>query len=399
MTRQFSLPTILRMVPNELLKEFFDNSGHSEFDPRWSELKEREIEPILDYLTDLELAEQNKLEGALRNIFDLACPSGFDAFLEAGHNCGIKELGSIIPNELGPYGRAMWVWLHHRDIFDNAQIIFQVETMSWWRKRNDLPEIDPDLSAMAIANLERDISSLLKSHGRGKDCTVETMSRAGIDYFFAYPDDLVENVIVHDQDGKLSAEARRQTTLVVFAYNSADGSLETCSKLPKKIKERLEVIFADAILHWQLGPHEPDAVYELNQLKDPSFDLSLDPADALRVRIRKMRLSAKYCGRRFHCEIDDDDPEDNIYKTLDDCANFDVIPRSEWNATQVTFCFEFLPSAGRKHGKQSFDVTFPRSCSLRNARPERIELIQKYLKRWKIDCAPPIKSSASALGS
>ena len=74
--------------------------------------------------------------------------------------------------------------------------------------------------------------------------------------------------------------------------------------MAKPLKEQLEVIFAKAILGWELGPHEPDAVYELNLLKDASFDLELEPADCLRVHIRKMRLSAKYSGRRIRVEID-----------------------------------------------------------------------------------------------
>ena len=66
--------------------------------------------------------------------------------------------------------------------------------------------------------------------------------------------------------------------------------------------------------------------------------------------------------------------------------------------TLVTFCFEFLPLEGRKPGKYSFDVTFPRSCSLRNASPERVELIQKYLKRWRIDRVGMPESDLVAVG-
>ena len=398
MTRQFSIPTVLRMVPNPLLKEFFEELGHGDFNPCWPELKEREIDPILDYIGELPLEQSNDIESVLRGVFDLGCPSGFDAILESGPHCGDSDLGSLVPDDLSLYGKAMWMWLNRREVFDKAQIIYQVEHMSWWRKRNDLPKNDPDMSPATKSNLETDISTLLKSQGRGKDCTVEMLTREDVDYFFAYPDDFVQNIHVHDQDGQLAPEVFRQTMLIVFAYNREDGSLELFAKLPKKLKEQLEVIFARAILHWELGPHEPDAVYELNQLKDSSFELMTAPADGLNVEIRKMRLSAKHGGRRVHVEKDDEDPEDDIHKTISDCVNLEVVPLSEWNATQVTFCFEFLPIEGRKHGKQSFDVTYPRSCSLRGARPERVELIQKYLKEWGIDGVPTADTSSVAVG-
>jgi hypothetical protein len=109
-----------------------------------------------------------------------------------------------------------------------------------------------------------------------------------------------------------------------------------------------------------------------------------------------MRLSAKHSGRRILVEVDDADPDDNINKAIKECVNLATVPLSEWNATQVTFCFEFLPLEGRKTGQQSFEVTYPRSCSLRNARPERVELIQKYLRLWNIDrvATPPVGSVA-----
>ena len=62
-------------------------------------------------------------------------------------------------------------------------------------------------------------------------------------------------------------------------------------------------------------------------------------------------------------------------------------PLSEMDVTLITFCFEFDAVDGRKPGTATFDVAFPSSCGLRNQRPERIALIQKYLKLWKVDCS------------
>lgn len=401
MTRPFSIPTVLRMVPNDLLKQFLEDLGHGEFDPKWDELKKRDdiVQPFLAYMDELPRPKYDELESGLHNVSDLASDGGFNALLEAGDACRIPNLGTLVPEDLCVWGRTMWVWLNHREIFDKAQILYQIEHMSWWRKRNDLPQNAPDLSKKAIDKLARDISTLLKAQGRGKDCTVEKLKRGDMHYFFAYPDDFVQNVTVHDHESRLTVETFRQTLLIVFAYNQAEGSLEMCAKgLHKPVKEKLERIFAGAVLHWDLGGFDPDAAYELDQLKDPFFDLRTDPADRVSVRIRKMRLSSTNSGRRILIEVDDDDPDDDIHKAIEECINLDNAPLSEWHATLVTFCFEFKAMDGRKPGRQSFDVGYPRSCSLRNARPERVELIQKYLKRWKIDLAAPVESVALPLG-
>ncbi len=62
MSRQFSIPTILRMVPNELLQEFFVILGHSEFDPCWPQLGKRELDPMLDYITDLPASQAAQID-------------------------------------------------------------------------------------------------------------------------------------------------------------------------------------------------------------------------------------------------------------------------------------------------------------------------------------------------
>lgn len=400
-SRRFSIPTVLRMVPNTLLKTFFASLGHEEFDPKWAELKEKEVTPILKYLDELPRDKLDEVESALHSVSDLASDDGLGVLLEAGKVCGVPNLGTLVPDKLSVSGRVMWIWLNHRSVFQKAEILHQIDHLSWWRKRNDLPRNTPDTSRHAIEKLACEISNLLKEQGRGKDCTVETTTRGDVYYFFAYPDDFVENVLIHDSEGHLSPETFRQTLCVVFAYDLAEGSLELHAGrgIHKPIKEQLEVTFADAILHWELNAYDREAAYELDQLKDPLFNLTTDPADRLSVRIRKLRLSSANSGRRIHIEVDDDDPDDNIHTAIAECINLEKVPLSQWHVTLVTFRFEFLHTEGRKPGRQSLDVGYPRSCSLRNARPERVELIQKYLKRWKIDCVKAAEPAAVEVGS
>ncbi|QDU28950.1 hypothetical protein ETAA8_40560 [Anatilimnocola aggregata] len=382
--RPFSVPTVLRSTPNELLQQCFQELGHGDSRIPWLWLKHKEIDPIQNYLDSLPLEERNAIEGVLRNVFELANEPGYRAILEAAPHCAVYNLPALVPEDLSISGRVMWVWLHQRPTFEKALIINQVEQLSWWRKRNDLPKEEPDTSPSAKRALANDISHLFKDQGRGKDCSVEVMSRDCIDYFFVHPDDFVKNVTVHDQHGKLTDEPIRQTFLVVFAYNRSQGTLETFARLPKKEKERLEWIFASNILGVNLPPHEPEPAYELDHLKDPMFLLETDAADLLSVHIRKMRLEPPN-GRRTLIEINDQDSEDSIHCAIHDCLNLEYIPLERWAVSMVTICFEFRFKDGRKPGQVSVDISYPHSAGLRGIRPERLELIQKYLKRWGIE--------------
>jgi hypothetical protein len=53
------------MVPNGLLRQWFEQHGAEEFDPDWDRLGEREVDPMLDFLTDLPPARSAELEKEL----------------------------------------------------------------------------------------------------------------------------------------------------------------------------------------------------------------------------------------------------------------------------------------------------------------------------------------------
>ena len=92
MSRQFSIPTVLRMVPNVLLCQFFERLKCGHFDIDWTKLGEREVRPIHKEILQLSRLEQDRIEGTLRSIFDLACDSGIDAIFEAAAKTGDFDL-------------------------------------------------------------------------------------------------------------------------------------------------------------------------------------------------------------------------------------------------------------------------------------------------------------------
>lgn len=153
MARQFSIPTVLRMVPNELLAQFFARLNLGDFGIAWEELGEREIDPILKAIGELNRMQQDEIEGSLRSVFDLACDTGIDAIFEAAMKCGDLDLPMVMPQETGPYAKAMWAWLNRSDSFDKAVLIHQIDNLSWWRKRRDMPKKAADTSPEALRRL------------------------------------------------------------------------------------------------------------------------------------------------------------------------------------------------------------------------------------------------------
>jgi hypothetical protein len=398
MSRVFSIPTVLRMVPNHLLRQFFEQLGHAGLDIPWDDLGERDIAPIVSALSTLTSTQFDTVEGALRTIYDLACDTGIAAIFEAGELAGDPDLRAAMPEEAGLYERAMWAWLNRGEIVDRAALIHRVENMTWWRRRDDLPAVPPDQSPEARDRLARGLSDLLvREQGRGRICTVDVFTRRGTVYFFAYPDDFVQNVTAHDDDRQLAPRTFRSTFSVVFAFCPADGSLELFARLPPRIKVLTEGVFAQSVLDYNLGEWRPDPSYELNGLKGSGFSPATDPEDGVTVHVRQMRLSLKNSHRTITLKADPDRPGD-IFRMLDEVLDKEQVPLSSVNVTLVTFCFEFDGRDGRRAGSVTFDVAFPSSCSLRNQPADRIEIVMKCLRRWGIYAARPTGPTVAAAG-
>lgn len=397
MSRVFSVPTVLRMTANTLLRQFFYQIGHSDLDVPWDHLRERDVQPLVNALGLLPPAKYDRIEAELHSVFDLACESGINAIVEAGESCGDATLARQMPYHCGAYSQVMWVWLNRRDIFDRASLFHAVNDLSWWRKRCDLPRRSPRREPEACRELEQALSSLLqREQGRGKVCTVEPFHRDGTDYFVAYPDDFVDNVTVHDDDGKLSPYSLRRTFTIVFAFRAEDGSLELFARVPAKLKPRLEEIFARTMFGVELDVWESDA-FELNQLKHRSFSLATEPDDCVRVHVRRLRLAVKNSRRRITVESDPGKADD-IYAMMDEVLNKERLPLVAVNVTMASLCFEFLAIDGRKAGSMTFDVAYPHTCNLRNHRSDRVEVATKYLKRWGIDASGRFAQPVGAVG-
>jgi hypothetical protein len=111
-----------------------------------------------------------------------------------------------------------------------------------------------------------------------------------------------------------------------------------------------------------------------------------------------MRLSFRNSHRRITLEADPDRSPDDVYHMIDECLDDTGCPMHALHVTQVTFCFQFAPRGRTRGGTVTFNVTWPNSCTVRSERPERVEIVHKYLKRWGIERDEQSVESAADAG-
>jgi hypothetical protein len=383
MTRHFTIPTMLRMTPNALLKQFFERMSVQLHSLDWRKLGAWQHEPLQTALSWASAVDQARVESALAGIFELACEEGWTAIVDAAREVGEVSLAGQLEDAC-PYERAMWTWLHRPELFAQASALQQISSLTRWRRRTGLPLLTPRITPASIKELASALSQCLRrEEGRGKNCTVEYYRRGnGTDIFAAYPDDFVQTVLAHDEHGALVSRPLRQTFEIVFALRSQEGTLELYAQVASAIKPKLECVFGQIILGADLAPKPYSRPFDLNRLKDRYFCLDTDPADRVRASISRLRLSVPNCGW-LTVEPKGQRPGD-IYEVIDECLNDERVRWSDVEINLATFRFEFEELHRRRAATVSFDVAYPDRCSIRSRKPERIELTRKYLRRWRI---------------
>lgn len=385
MSRHFTIPTILKMTPNDLLQQLFFRLGHPLRCIDWLRLRDRQYQPLMSAIENLSREAQQQVESALAAVFELACEKGWQSILESAREVGDSEPVERFPEDACNYTRAIWTWLNRPEIFDQALLRIEVDALPRMRKRSGLPLLEPRITPDRVRELGVALSVCLRrEEGRGKNCTTQYYRRRdNADVFVAYPDDFVRTVMAHDEQGILIPRSMKQTFEIVFIHQAEAGTLEMFAKVAPLVRPKLEMLFGQIILGVDLGSKPHNRLYELNRLKDRNFCLETDPADRVSASIRRLRLDVPRRGR-LTVEPDGDGRGGDVYQVIDECLDNQKVCWDEIKISQATFHFQFESQPGRRPGVLRFDVSAPDYCSIRSSRPERIELTRKYLRRWRI---------------
>ncbi|MGL6195032.1 MAG: hypothetical protein ACRC2T_09450 [Thermoguttaceae bacterium] len=393
MARQFNMNTVFRAAERTLLREFFKRFGVDVTgEINWESTKTREIEVFQKLFDSLPKQKRNSAESTLRHIHAIACENGMEALADAATKLMTSEQwNEYFHSETNLYTKSLAAWLDNPEIFDTAYQFLQVESLAWWRKRVDLPKIMPLFDDDTKSALQNAIQEFFREQqGRGFVCTVEMRERAnGTYYFFAYPDDYVQDTLSHDEHNTLVHKTIRQTFEVVFAYDSIEGSSDLHAKIPKKLREQLEAIFLKHILDVspQKDEREP---YQLNMLLDPDFTLHAEPEDGVSFNVTALTLS--WTDQKedvtFYSRLSRTARERAMGSTLQ-------LPIQCATVTQAKIRMERRPPEGGRKQSLTFDVKTPFSCTLKNQNPELVELAHKYLKQWGIEHDTEITKSVT----
>lgn len=387
MSRNFTPKTFLLRAPNAHLREFFaERAPDMALD--WEELEERDVDSILEAWNDLPLQLARDIENEFRGIHELACDEGIEVILQES-GAGGHDLREDLETQDGMVAKAFWTRLHHPKTFHQALTFFEVDQLDGrsWRKRKDLPQKEPSLSADALHELKKALSAYYwNRHGRARRCEVHYLLRAGgLHYFFAYPEGYTTDILTYGDSERLERLTVAMASEVVFAFDPAEGSLNLFARGGRDLQDDLTLLFCRTILHEEISEEAPDRkVYELNVLKDESHAFPTEPTDRIEaVKIKRLRLSV--VGKKEHRIVLDVDTRidgASIHALMEESLDHERLPLTMVSITQATLQVVFRRANGRTN-TVPFNITWPDKCNLSD-KPDHL-VIQKYLIPWKLE--------------
>lgn len=383
MSHHFSMATVFRMTPYQVLGRFFVKVGIN-LPLDWETVKD--MQPIQAAYQMLPSEERERSENILKRITVLACKEGFRALNEAAQLCNSPDWEAGHRKSATLYQKVIWTWMLYPEIVEKALTLLELDKIIYARKRYGLPLGDIEITEKMLKSLKLNLQSVFMEHEkRGRVCTVEVVERGNGKYcFFAYPDDYPENVQQHDEAERLVGKTECNTFEIVFGLNTEEGTLELAARandVKQKMKALLEETFIQTVYGIEPPPYA-QPVFNIDILKNERFSLVTDPEDCVRAEISVLQVKWDYRDRSTRLGVL---PGDSIYDSLSCYESRKELSRDKSEFLRVKIRFYFGPKQDRRAGMTTVEIGVPGACDIGSRDPVKIAIIHKYLRRWGIE--------------
>ena len=382
MSRQFSMTTVLRRTPYKALRWFLPKVvGELDFD--WENLRACDVGEVIKAFEQLPPERKEPIEATVREIVSLANIEGVAALNEAAKLCKIFYWEVAFKAYSSTYLQAIYAWSSHRNVFDTAKKIVQMNRPICGQRRTGLPTGTASFTEEKLTELKSAIQSFfLEKENRGEVCTVEMFERDNGKFnILAYPDDHVRPKLFHNEQQVLLPKIEKSVFEVLFAVDTKEGTLETAAKLSKSRKEELETLFIRTMYGIE-PPPMGGTVYEIDAMKSPDFPMPTDPVDCVRVEIAMMSIKWDFHERATAFAVKQ---RDSIHESVACYLSRKELALDKAELQRIRLRFYFGPHPNRRAGMVTAEIcTSSSNCMINCKDSSKVDVIHKCLRNWGV---------------
>ena len=382
MVQNYSMATVLRRTPYKALRWFLPQVvGELEFD--WKNLRACDVGKVIVAFDELPSDRKDRIEETVHEIASLANIEGVAALNEAAKIRNVAYWDSAFSAHSSTYLKAIYAWSSHRDVFETAKKIMQVDRPAYGQRRTGLPTGTAPFSDAKLAALKSVIQTfLVEKENRGGVCTVEAFDRGNGKYnILAYPDDHVVPKLFHDEQQILQPRVDQSVFEILFAVDTVEGTLETAAKLRKPLKDELEDIFIRTMYDTEPPPTD-GTVYVIDAMKYPDFPMPTNPEDCVRVETGMMSIKWNFQKRAtaFGVERGDD-----IHDSVACYMSREELTLDKAELQRIRLRFFFAPRPDRRAGMVTAEICESSSNCIINCKDSsKVDVIHKCFRNWGV---------------
>lgn len=341
---------------------------------------------FMSYIEQLSSNDKGSIELDFQDMKEIANEKGSLLLVEEKNDI-FNSVPKSLRDEMSPYDKAMWSFIHEPDVFNQASLEYTVEYTTGWSAYQLQPSTNADIESKKDKMANAIGKHLQKEEGRGELCTSEYYKKDDYICFIVYPEDFMSRDISYEKDKSLNKRnSRRPVFKIYFVYLPKLNRLYIKSKkIRSKVKKlTLAQIFVDEIFEQTLR-QENSVQYDLNILKEKirkeDYSFSSPPQDEVKgIKVTSLRIA--FVGMDRMMTLDESKIGDD---GLEDIAQWQKqlqIANVSYKILQAKIRVKFTPKIKRQRGDVTATITTS-SCSLGLKEFER--KVSQYLVDWGID--------------
>ncbi len=379
MSRTYTPTTIFRMAEIAFVKKLFEA-----FDAKvdlidWKQMTNTTIGLLLKLKKLMPMENSNRLEATMRKIFTIACPEGMRVVADAFGSALPDDYCELVRTHANPYTIAILVAIRYPSVLQNALTLMKMYQSTWSNRLIRLPKAVPSTTPDTIKLIETDIEDICANYREtGTVCTVEHFEKDGVYYYYAWPDDYSEDILVHNDDRELVHKTVRKTFAIAFSYDSVNGVCQLASRGSKEMKEELQDMFLIDVLG-ALPKGRELAPYNLSLFLHPNFTLGPEPDENVTIRVTAIKLSQ---NGKSNVAVNPQAGEP-LWSELKRCVNAEYMASDNIRVDEVALSFVFRGADDRRIKSVSFALR-PFQCTLKDESDPYSQKIAGYLKKRRI---------------
>jgi hypothetical protein len=120
MSKPFSMTTVLRQTPFQMLRWFLPYIG-IDLDFDWETLRVSDLPKVIAAYEAEPEEHRRQAEKIVQQIVVLANKKGVIAMRDSARNYGLTYWERMFSKDSSPYLQAIWAYVEHRDMFEMAK--------------------------------------------------------------------------------------------------------------------------------------------------------------------------------------------------------------------------------------------------------------------------------------